>query len=181
MLQINPLDDWLKTRWARDSQTRTHGSWILCSVSRVRSKTMDSRFCITSQRLPYIYITILCYIHSRFFLPWNYRARQHGSIRLPPRSLASSRGRTLAIRMGALVNKKTFERGAYWRWVESLRYLLLSILTLRLLLFVMRFIKSILGYWVVCGTVHFCCYYFFDEINGIIYNPMDLVNSKLDN
>ena len=106
MLQINPLDDWLKTRWARDSQTRTHGSWILCSVSRVRSKTMHSRFCITSQRLPYIYITILCYIHSRFFLPWNYRARQHGSIRLPPRSLASSRGRTWAIRMGRLLTKK---------------------------------------------------------------------------
>ena len=25
-----------------------HGSWILCSVSRVSSKTMQSLFCITS-------------------------------------------------------------------------------------------------------------------------------------
>ena len=42
-----------------------HSSWILCSVSRVRSKTMHSLFCITSW-LPYI---TLCYIDSRFFLP----------------------------------------------------------------------------------------------------------------
>ena len=41
-----------------------HSSWILCSVSRVRSKTMHSLFCITSS-LPYI---TLCYIDSRFFL-----------------------------------------------------------------------------------------------------------------
>ena len=43
-----------------------HGSWILCSVLRVRSKTMHSLFCITSQMLPY---NTICYIDSRFFLP----------------------------------------------------------------------------------------------------------------
>ena len=42
-----------------------HGVWILCSVSRVRSKTMHSLFCITSL-WPYI---TLCQIDSRFFLP----------------------------------------------------------------------------------------------------------------
>ena len=42
-----------------------HGSGILWSVSRVRSKTIHSLSCITSW-LPYI---TLCYIDSRFFLP----------------------------------------------------------------------------------------------------------------
>ena len=54
--------------WRRDehgTHKHAHGSWILWSVSRVRSKTMHSLFCITSS-LPYI---TLCYIDSRFFLP----------------------------------------------------------------------------------------------------------------
>ena len=176
--QFNQKQSTLNEEWVynRESAQNPNNKWKWYAAS------------LKEIKLPFLLLggTISCYkVNERhmnsFELRRNYRARQHGSIRLPPRSLASSRGRTLAIRMGALVNKKTFERGAYWRWVESLRYLLLSILTLRLLLFVMRFIKSILGYWVVCGTVHFCCYYFLDEINGIIYNPMDLVNSKLDN
>ena len=106
MLQINPLDDWLKTRWARDSQTRTHSSWILCSVSRVRSKTMHSRFCITSQRLPYIYITILCYIHSRFFCLGTIA---HGSTALLGCRLAASRLREATrsqLEWGRLLTKK---------------------------------------------------------------------------
>ena len=57
----DPPDDWLKTGWARDS----HGSWILLSLSSVRSKTMHFLSCITSW-LPNI---TLCYIDSRFFLP----------------------------------------------------------------------------------------------------------------
>ena len=73
---------------------------------RVRSKTMHSRLCITSQKLPYI--TILCYIDSRFFCLGTIA---YGSIRLPPGSLASSRGRTLSITMGALVNKKNIPKG----------------------------------------------------------------------
>ena len=54
--------------WRRDehgTQKHAHDSWILWSVSRVRSKTMHSLSCITSW-LPYI---TLCYIVSRFFLP----------------------------------------------------------------------------------------------------------------
>ena len=54
--------------WRRDehgTHKHAHGSWILWSVSGVRSKTMHSLFCITSW-LPYI---TLCYIDSRFFLP----------------------------------------------------------------------------------------------------------------
>ena len=54
--------------WRRDehgTQKHAHDSWILWSVSRVRSKTMHSLSCITSW-LPYI---TLCYIDSRFFLP----------------------------------------------------------------------------------------------------------------
>ena len=57
--------------WRRDehgTHKHAHGSWILWSVSRVRSKTMHSLFCITCALswLPYI---TLCYIDSRFFLP----------------------------------------------------------------------------------------------------------------
>ena len=88
----DPPNDWLKTEWARDSQTRD-GSWILRSVSRVHSKTIHSLFCITSS-LPYI---TLYYIDSRFFCPWNNRVRLY---KLPPRSLASSRGCSLAINRG---------------------------------------------------------------------------------
>ena len=54
--------------WRRDehgTQKHAHDSWILWSVSRVRSKTMHSLSCITSW-LSYI---TLCYIDSRFFLP----------------------------------------------------------------------------------------------------------------
>ena len=57
-----------KIGWRRDehgTHKHAHGSWILWSVSRVRSKTMHSLSCITSW-LPYI---TLCYIDSRFFLP----------------------------------------------------------------------------------------------------------------
>ena len=53
--------------WRRDEHgTHKHarGSWILWSVSRVRSKTMHSLSSITSW-LPYI---TLSYIDSRFFL-----------------------------------------------------------------------------------------------------------------
>ena len=54
--------------WRRDehgTHKHPHDSWIIWSVSRVRSKTMHSLFCIAS-RLPYI---ILSYIDSRCFLP----------------------------------------------------------------------------------------------------------------
>ena len=59
--------------WRRDehgTHKHAHGSWILCSVSRVRSKTMHSLSGIKSW-LSYI----LCYIDARFFCPWNNRVR----------------------------------------------------------------------------------------------------------
>ena len=60
----DPPDDWLKTGWARDPQTRTRLVDSLI-VSRACSKTMHSLSCITSG-LPYI---TLCYIDSIFFPP----------------------------------------------------------------------------------------------------------------
>ena len=53
--------------WRRDehgTHKHAHGSWILWSVSRVRSKTMHSLSSITSW-FPYI---TLSYIDSRFFM-----------------------------------------------------------------------------------------------------------------
>ena len=54
--------------WRRDehgTHKHAHDSWILWSVSRVRSKAMHSLSCIMSW-LPSI---TLCYIDLRFFLP----------------------------------------------------------------------------------------------------------------
>ena len=54
--------------WRRDehgNHKHAHGSWILWSVSGVRSKAMHSLSCITSW-LPYI---TLCFIDSRCFTP----------------------------------------------------------------------------------------------------------------
>ena len=56
------------TGWRRDqhgTHSRDSRGFILWFVSRVRSKTMHSLYCITSW-LPYI---TLCYIDLRFFLP----------------------------------------------------------------------------------------------------------------
>ena len=73
MLQMNPPNDWLKTGWAWGSQTRT--------------RLVDSLFCITcsleNNAFSVLRYTTLCYIASRFILP--------------PHSLASSRGCSLAI------------------------------------------------------------------------------------
>ena len=94
----DPPNDWLKTEWAQDSQTRD-GSWILRSVSRVHSKTIHSLFCIRHRCLTLLYITSI----RDFSAPWNNRVRLH---KLPPRSLASSRGCSLAINGGLF----------YWNW-----------------------------------------------------------------
>ena len=60
---IHPTIDWRRDE--NGIHKHAHSSWILWSVSRVRSKTMQSLFCITSW-LPDI---TLCYINSNFFLP----------------------------------------------------------------------------------------------------------------
>ena len=86
---IHPTIGWRRNE--HRTHKHAHDSWILWSVSRVRPKTMHSLSCITSL-LPYI---TLCYTDSRFFPAPGTIA--HGSIRLPPRSLASSRGCSLAL------------------------------------------------------------------------------------
>ena len=63
MEMIHPTIGWRRDE--RGTQKHAHDSWILWSVSLVRSKTMYSLSCITAW-LPYI---TLCYIDSRFFLP----------------------------------------------------------------------------------------------------------------
>ena len=49
---------------------------------RVCSKTMHSLLCITSKKLPH---TTLCYITSRFILPWNFRVRPYYAAASQPR------------------------------------------------------------------------------------------------
>ena len=80
-----------------------HGSWNLCSVSRVCSKTMHSLFRITSW-LSYI---TLCYIIPDFFYPGTIAL---GSIRLPSRSLAFSRDCLLAITTKPLLSGPPIKR-----------------------------------------------------------------------
>ena len=79
--------------WRQDEHgTHKHaqGSWILCSVSRVRSKTIHS--------LDYVIkVTLHYYMLHRFEIFSPFRTFAHGSIRLPPSSLTSLRGCLLAI------------------------------------------------------------------------------------
>ena len=71
---IHPTIGWRQHK--HGTHKHAHGVWILCSVSRVRSKTMHSLFCITSL-WPYI---TLCQIDSGTI--------ELGSIRQPPREAA---------------------------------------------------------------------------------------------
>ena len=77
MLQKNPPDNMVEDGMSA-GLTNTRTALIVdsqCSVSRIRSKTLHSLFCITSKKLPY---TTLCFIASRFIrLPCNFRARQY--------------------------------------------------------------------------------------------------------
>ena len=81
---IHPYD-WLKTGWARDSQTRT--------------RLVDSLICITCSLennafsvLHYVMVALHYSMLHRFEIFSAPGTIAHGSIRLPPRSLASSRG-----------------------------------------------------------------------------------------
>ena len=81
--------------WRRDERgthNHTHGSWILWSVSNVRSKTMHSLFCIY-----YVMAALHYSMLHRFKIFSAPGTIAHGSIRLPPRSLGSSRGCSWAI------------------------------------------------------------------------------------
>ena len=62
--------------------TNKHTARGFSVVSRVRSKTMHSLFCIMS---PY---TTLCNIASRFILPWNFRAWLYWAVASQPRVFA---------------------------------------------------------------------------------------------
>ena len=92
----NPPDDWLKTGWARDSQTRT--------------RLVDSLICITcsleNNELSVLHYVINVALHywvlHRFEIFSAPGTIALGYIRLPPRSLASSRGCSLAI----IINKR---------------------------------------------------------------------------
>ena len=91
-----PPDDCLKTGWARDSQTRT--------------RLVDSLICITcsleNNELSVLHYVINVALHywvlHRFEIFSAPGTIALGSIRLPPRSLASSRGCSLAI----IINKR---------------------------------------------------------------------------
>ena len=71
--KVNPPNDWLKRGWARDSQTRTR---LVGSLFCITCSLENNAFCV-------LRYTTLCYIASRFILP--------------PHSLASLRGCSLAI------------------------------------------------------------------------------------
>ena len=86
MEMIHPTIGW--KRDGRETHKYGHGSRILWSVSRVRSKTMHSLSCIMSW-LPYV---TLCYIDSRFFLP-----REQSRTALLVCHLAASRLREAAL------------------------------------------------------------------------------------
>ena len=86
----DPPDDWLKTGSARDSQTR--------------SRLVDSLICITCSLennaffVPHYVMLALHYsMLHRFEIFSAPGTIAHGSIRLPPRSLAPSQGCLLAI------------------------------------------------------------------------------------
>ena len=85
----DPPDDWLKTGWARDSQTR--------------SRLVDSLICITCLLenngffvLHYVMVALHYSMLHRFEIFSAPGTIAHGSIRPPPRSLASLRGCSLA-------------------------------------------------------------------------------------
>ena len=86
----DPPDDWLKTGWARDSQTRT--------------RLVDSLICITCSLennafsvLHYVMVALHYSMLHRFEIFSAPGTIAHGSIRLPPRSLASSPRCSLAM------------------------------------------------------------------------------------
>ena len=88
----DPPDDWLKTGWARDSQTRT--------------RLVDSLICITCL-LENKAFSVLHYVMLHRFEIFSAPGTVvHGSIKLPPCSLASSRDCSLAI-SGIGFNPKT--------------------------------------------------------------------------
>ena len=95
---------WLVEDGMNTALTNTHSSWILWSASCACSKTKHSLFCITSW-LPYI---TLCYIDTKIFCAPG--TIMHGSIRLPPRSIVSLWGCSLAINRMISIDPSSLKR-----------------------------------------------------------------------
>ena len=94
----DPLDDCLKAGWARDSQTHT--------------RLVDSLICITCSLEKNAFSVLYCVMAAlhysllhRFEIFSAPETIKHGSIRLPPRSLASSRDCSLEKIKVTYVNK----------------------------------------------------------------------------
>ena len=85
----DPPDDWLKTGWARDSQTRTR---LVDSLICITSSLENNAFSVQHYVMVALHYSML-HRFETFSAP---RTIAHGSIRLPPRSLASSLGCLLA-------------------------------------------------------------------------------------
>ena len=91
MMQINPPDDWLKTGSTRDSQARTRlVDSLICITCSLENNAFFVLLFLFLCYLTFLYVTSI----RDFFCPGTIA---HGSIRLPPRSLASSRGCSLAM------------------------------------------------------------------------------------
>ena len=86
----DPPDDWLKKGWARDSQTRTRLVDSLICISR---SLENNEFSV----LHYVMVALHYSMLHRFKIFSAPGTIAHNSIRLPPRSLASPRGCSLAI------------------------------------------------------------------------------------
>ena len=87
---IDPPDDWLKTGWAPDSQTRTR---LVDSLIFITCSLENNAF----SGLHYVMVALHYSMLHRFEIFSALGTIAHGSIRLPPRSLASSRGCEAAI------------------------------------------------------------------------------------
>ena len=103
--------------WRRDehgTQKHAHDSWSLWSVSLVRSKTMYSLSCMVALHYPMLH---------RFKIFSAPGTIPHGSIRLLPRSLASSQGCSLvinnSIRTGTPHTYSEETEYGHWGVIES--------------------------------------------------------------
>ena len=86
----DPPDDWLKTGWARDSQTHTR---LVDSLICIKFSLENNAFSVPHSVMAALHDSML----HRFKIFSAPGTIAHGSIRLPPRSLESSRGCSLAI------------------------------------------------------------------------------------
>ena len=87
----DPPDDWLKTEWAWDSQTRAR---LVDSLICITCSFENNAFSVPHYVMVALHYSML-YRFDSFSAPGTIA---HGSIRLPPLNLASSRGCSLAVK-----------------------------------------------------------------------------------